>query len=66
MLNVISIMLQAQLGQDLLRTNVPKIPASHPTPLIHIKLPPNPPYHPLATDTIAFPTQTSHPPLARP
>ena len=54
------------LNQDLLSTNVPKRPPSHPTPLMHIKLPPSPPSHPLATDTIAFPTQTSPPPLTRP
>ena len=54
---------RSNLNQDLLRTNVPKRPASHPTPLMHIKLPPS---HPLATDTIAFPTQTSPPPLTMP
>ena len=57
---------RSNLNQDLLRTNVPKRPASHPTPLMHIKLPPSPPSHPLATDTIAFPTQTSPPPLTMP
>ena len=57
---------RSNLNQDLLRTNVPKRQASHPTPLMHIKLPPSPPSHPLATDTIAFPTQTSPPPLTMP
>ena len=33
---------RSNLNQDLLRTNVPKRPASHPTPLMHIKLPPSP------------------------
>ena len=56
---------RSNLNQDLLRTNVPKRPASHPTPVTHIKLPPSPPSHPLATDTIAFPIQFS-PPLTWP
>ena len=54
---------RSNLNQNLLRTNVPKRPASHPTPLMNIKLPPS---HPEATDTIAFPTQTSLPPLTMP
>ena len=43
-----------------------KSSSSHPTPLMHIKLPPSLPSHPLATDTIAFPIQTSPPPLTMP
>ena len=43
---------RSNLNQNLLRTNVPKRPASHPTPLMNIKLPPS---HPEATDPIAFP-----------
>ena len=57
---------RSNLNQDLLRTNVSKRPASHPTPLMYIKLPPSPPSHPLVTDTIAFPTQISPPPLTMP
>ena len=54
---------RSNLNQNLLRTNVPKRPASHPTPLMNIKLPPS---HPEAIDTIAFPTQTPPPPLTMP
>ena len=41
---------RSNLNQNLLRTNVPKRPASHPTPLMNIKLPPS---HPEATAQIA-------------
>ena len=53
------------LNQGLSRTTVPKRPASHPTPLMHIRLPPSPPSRPLATDTIDFLAPKS-PPHTRP
>ena len=53
------------LNQDLLRTTVPRRPASQPTPLMHIRLPPPPlsPSHPLATGTLDFHPHKSSPPL---